>query len=103
MEDLSINGNVDAQVEVLPVPELSQVILRELLTFDQLALWNTTVGWRGGEEGGGGGMEWCVCVCVCRWEGGKRERRERERREKGDRRAEEEGGERWRKVRSNEG
>ena len=88
MENFSIDGNVDAQVEVLPVPELSQVILRELLTFDQLALWNTTVRWSGGEEEGE-----CVCVCVCVCVGGGRRKKgeEEERREGGRREGGREG------------
>jgi len=42
VEDLAIEGAVNAQVEILPVPELTKVILGQPLALDQLTLWNTT-------------------------------------------------------------
>ena len=51
MEDLSVEGDIQTEVEVLPVPALTHVILGELLTLDQFTLGDTTAG---SEEGGGG-------------------------------------------------
>ena len=50
MEDLSVEGDIQTEIEVLPVPALTHVILGELLTLDQFTLGDTTAGL----EGGGG-------------------------------------------------
>ena len=37
-----VEGDLDAKVQILPVPGLSKLILGQLLALDQLALWNAT-------------------------------------------------------------
>ena len=43
MENLAIEGDIDAEIEVLPVPEVTQVILGQPLPLDELALGDPTV------------------------------------------------------------
>lgn len=43
MEHFAIKGDIDSEVEILPVPEVTQIILREPLPLDQLALGDPTV------------------------------------------------------------
>ncbi len=49
VEHLSIEGDVDAEVEVLPMPEFPEVVLRQPLTLNQLALRDPTAG-TGGDQ-----------------------------------------------------
>jgi len=43
MKDLAIYCHVYANIEVLPVPEITMVILRQSLSLHEPALWNATV------------------------------------------------------------
>lgn len=43
VEDFTVESYINAQVEVLPVPESAQLIARNPLPFNQLPLRNTTV------------------------------------------------------------
>lgn len=43
VEHLAIEGDINAEVEVLPVPKVTKVILREPLSLDQLPLGDPTV------------------------------------------------------------
>ena len=43
MEYFAIKGDINAKIEILPVPEVTQIILREPLPLDQLALGYPTV------------------------------------------------------------
>ena len=43
VEDFSVESDIDAEVEVLPVPESAQLVARNPLSLDQLALRDPTV------------------------------------------------------------
>lgn len=43
VEDLSIKGNIRLIVEILPMPDIADVILRQPLSLDKFTLWHARV------------------------------------------------------------